>query len=407
MGQVSRGKTRVQGFANAEMDFQLLRQLGSATYGGAAVGQCLAAVQSIGEGGTEAWVRTFAALGQELQEDAAARAAKGHGISARDQYLNACNAWRAAEYYCPVQLEEHQRLGLASRECFLRAMEFMDVVLEPFFVPHDQASLPAYCIRPKGDPAPRKTLVAVSGYDGTMEETWFQVGAAALERGYTLCLFSGPGQMDSLRFNPGQAFEPDYERGVAALLDLLLQRPEVDPQRVGLYGISIGGYYAPRAAAFEPRIKALCANSPVVDYFAYMSGFVRFNPLTELAEADDFSLEDLEHIPDAAMAPFVKEASATLMRRFGRPTFKAAFRRIQEFRLEEHLHRIHCPCLALIGTGEGAEARRQSQIFCGKVSGPAQERLFTEAEGADAHCQIGNLRLSNAVLLDWLDETFA
>jgi len=408
MSDVARSRTRVAGFANPELDFQLLRQLGSAPYGGASVGQCLALARRIGEGGPEAWVQAFAELARDLEADGKRRADKGHAVSARDMLLMASNAWRAAEYFCPVDMPAHAAMGFRSRQCFQAAMAHMPHAHEALVVPLDGMGLPA-CFLKHRDPEPRQrpTLIAVSGYDGTMEETYLQVGRAALERGYNVCLFAGPGQMDSLRFAPGLCFQPDYERPVSALLDQLLQRPEVDADRVGLCGFSIGGYFAPRGAAYDSRIRALIANSPVVDYHKYMCGLAGFDPLRDLGEEQDFGIEDLREIPDEEMPPYLKEMSRSLMLRFGQPTFKAVFKRLQDFSLLPVLERISCPCLAMAGAGEGDEVLRQLDVFCKGVSGPAQRRIFTEQQGADSHCQIGNMQLAAAEALDWLDEVFS
>jgi hypothetical protein len=58
----------------------------------------------------------------------------------------------------------------------------------------------------------------------------------------------------------------------------------------------------------------------------------------------------------------------------------------------------------MIGAGEGGEARQQFDTFCTRVSGLVSRRVFEVAEGADMHCQVGNLPLSNAVIYDWLEE---
>lgn len=410
MSKIARGMTRVAGFTNPELDFQLLRQLGSAVYGGASVGQSLALVQDIGDAGPAAWVQAFKQLAVSLEADGKAREARGHKVSAREQLLLACNAWRAAEYFAPVDAPAHAAYGLRSRQCFQRAMRHMPWTCEDFVVPLEGLALPARFMAPAHGEAgrePRITLIAVSGYDGSMEETYFQIGKAALERGFNLCLFAGPGQMDSLRFAPGCQFEPEYERPVSRLLDMLLTRPEVDPERIALYGLSIGGYFAPRAAAYEPRIKALAANSPVLDYHAYMCGIIGFDPLEQEGEEQDFTLADLRYIPDQQLSPWVKEMSRSLLLRFGQPSFKAVFSRLRDFNITDKLQTIHCPCLAMAGAGEGEEALRQLDDFCSGVAGSVRKRLFTQQEGADAHCQVGNLQLAAAELLDWLRETLA
>ena len=407
--KMERGSTRVAGFANAEMDFQLMRQLGTARYGGAAVGECLALARRIQDGVPASWVAEFSAAAQRQEADAQARALRGHAISARGQYLVACNSYRAAEYYCGVLEPEHTRLGRKSRECFLAAVRGQDV--EEVFLPFGGAQLPAYYVRaprPQGQRPGRlgKTLLLISGYDGTLEETWLSYGRAALERGYHLLLFTGPGQMDTLRFNPGMAFIPEYEQVGRMALDYVLARRETDPRRVALMGISFGGYFATRIAAHEPRVRALIANSPIVDLHAYMASFVGFDPAL-LPDSEDVRLEDIDRIPDSAIPPQTREMMRNLIVRLGQTSFRQAYQRLRDFRIQDaSLCNIRCPSLALLGTGEGAEPLAQCEHFLRAVGGPVARHVFTAEEGAEGHCQTGNLAYSAAVSMDWLDELF-
>jgi hypothetical protein len=81
--------------------------------------------------------------------------------------------------------------------------------------------------------------------------------------------------------------------------------------------------------------------------------------------------------------------------------------RTREFRVGDALRNIRCPSLALVGKSEGSVAMELFESFSRGVGGPVTRRVFTTAEGADSHCQLGNLPLSNAVVYDWLDEVFA
>ena len=401
-----RGATRVAGFADAEMDFQLMRQLGAARYGGASVGECFALAQRIQNGQPASWVNEFAAAAVRQEEDAQARARRGHALSARDQYLVACNNYRAAEYYCGVLEPRHAALGLKSRECFLAAMlRAPELACEEAAMPFGNKLLPAYYFRaPQAGRRQGKTLIIISGYDGTLEETWLAYGRAALERGYHLLLVTGPGQMDTLRWYPGLAFVPEYEVIARAALDFLLAHRGTDPRRVALMGISYGGYFATRMAAHEPRIRALIANSPIVDLHAYMVSFVGFDA-AQWSDAEDIRLADLDHIPDTAIPPQQREMMRSLMVRMGRDSFKQTYQRLRDFRVSDaDLRNIRCPSLALVGSGEGQEPQAQCTRFLNTVAGPVAHHLFTAEEGADGHCQTGNLAYSAAVSMDWLDE---
>ncbi|UJB64228.1 prolyl oligopeptidase family serine peptidase [Acidovorax sp. YS12] len=401
---LERGRTRVVGFADAEMEFQLIRQMGAARYGGAAVGECLALAQRIESGMPASWVSAFADAAVRQEADAQRRAARGHAVSAHDQYLVASNSYRAAEYYCGIADPRHAQFGQRSRACLLAAMQLQGHPFEALTLVLDGTPLPAYRVRPAsaGD-APCKTLMIVSGYDGTLEETYLAYGRAALERGYQLLLFAGPGQMDTMRWHPHLAFIPETERVAALALDYLLARPDTDAARLALMGISFGGYFATRMAAHEPRIRALIANSPIVDLHAYMVSFVGFDP-AQLPDAEDFRLADIDHIPDSVAPPQTREMMRNLILRFGQDSFKRTYQRLRDFCVDgEGLARIRCPALGLVGSGEGAEPLAQHARFLRQVAG-AEGHVFGPEEGAEGHCQSGNLAFSAAVALDWLDE---
>ena len=404
---LERGLLRVRGFADAEMDFQLIRQMGTARYGGASVGECLAIAQRISNASPASWVAQFSQMAARQEADAKARAQRGHAISAKEQYLVACNSWRAAEYYTSIAQTEHQGLGLQSRSCFMAAMRTGQIACEEIMLPWGATPLPAYYFRaPQANASTSKTLMLISGYDGTLEETWIAYGQAAMARGYNLLLIAGPGQMDTLRFYPTMAFIPEYEQVAKIALDYLSARPETDVRHIAIMGISYGGYFATRMAAYDARITALIANSPIVDLRKYMVSFIGFDPSAWPPE-QDIQLEDIDKLPPDAMPLQQREMLRNLMLRMGRSSFVSTYERLRDFHIDDAaLARIRCPALALVGQGEGKEPLAQHAHFLSKVSGPAASHLFTLEEGAEGHCQTANLGYSAAVSMDWLDEVF-
>jgi pimeloyl-ACP methyl ester carboxylesterase len=138
-----------------------------------------------------------------------------------------------------------------------------------------------------------------------------------------------------------------------------------------------------------------------------MTSFVGFDP-AQMPDSDDFRVADVDLIPDEVAPVQTREMSRNLMLRLGRDSFKQTYQRLRDFHVDDaDLKRIACPVLGLIGTGEGKEPLAQSERFLKQVSGPVSSHLFTAEEGADGHCQSGNLAYSAAVSLDWLDEVFA
>ena len=398
---VTRSATRVRGFADPEMDFQLLRSLGAASSMGAAVGEVLAAARDITDGEPGTWPPAFVALGDQTRSLARSVLHK-HRVSARDHFQRASMYYRAAEYYDDPVTETSRTHGLASRDAFLEAAKLMQWKSEVLQIPFEHVWLPGYFMQPAStEPWPRKTVILLTGFDGTAEELYFQTGQAALERGWNVLIAEGPGQTGFLRFHPDVKFRADYELPVGAIIDYVLSRREVDAQRLALYGISFGGYFASRAAAHDNRIKALVANSPIPDLRAYMVGFVG----PELAaNPPPLRLEEIDSIPDQQIPPGMKLGLKASFRRFGVDNVAAWLERLADFRIGDTLRDIRCPSLALVGEGEGSVAMDLFESFSRGVSGPVTQRIFKTAEGADSHCQLANLPLSYAVIYDWLDE---
>jgi len=105
-------------------------------------------------------------------------------------------------------------------------------------------------------------VLLIPGLDSTKEE-FFRLEELFLARGMATLSIDGPGQGET---GYAQPIRHDYEVAVAAALDALAGRDDVDLDRVGALGVSLGGYYAPRAGAFEPRLKAVAGISGAYDF---------------------------------------------------------------------------------------------------------------------------------------------
>ena len=403
MSRVERTGTRITGFQSPEMDFQLMRSLGAASFRGGEPGEIFAARGAIKDDHPYAWPAAFAALADQVRKAGDIAAGHGHGVSARDHFLRASMYYRSAEYFAdPFGREGHQ-WGLASRHTFIDATQHMAERVEVVEIPFEDKALPGYFMSPAAGTKDGRTVLILTGFDGTGEELYFQSARAALERGFNVLVAEGPGQVGCLRFHPELTFRPDYERPIGAIIDYALGRREVAPERLALYGISFGGYFVIRAGARDARIRALVVNSPIVDLRAYMVAFVGIELTQNLPPVH---LADVDAIPDAEFPPAMKLAFKSACRRFGVDSFTGWVERLEDFAAGESLANIKCPTLAMAGAGEGAETAAQFERYCRGVSGPVTRRMFTAAEGADMHCQVGNLSVSNAVVYDWLSEVF-
>jgi pimeloyl-ACP methyl ester carboxylesterase len=400
VNDISRGGIQVKGFADPEMDFQLIRQLGACAYGASSIGECLHIANTIKTNNPAEWVKAFENLAEWQKKDGMERLVKNHLISGREQLFKAANSFRAAEYYSPITSAQHRKLGLNSADCFSLAISSMDIHFEHHLIPYQNINLPAYFISPANDGIKRDTILIVSGFDGTLEEEFLLRGQAAIERGYNVIHFAGPGQMDVFRQYPETYFEPNFDEVVKRVINYFQSRHEINMHTLTLMGISFGGYFSTRAACHDSRIKILIANSPILDLHAYMCSFVNMDPC-KMADSDDFSIKDIPSIPDDVMPPQLKSQAEQLIHRFGQSSFKATFNYLKEFSVGEAIKNIDIPCLALLGSSEGGEPRRQFEGFC-KIT-HAEPHEFSDFEGAGSHCQVGNVSFANAVIYDWLD----
>jgi pimeloyl-ACP methyl ester carboxylesterase len=401
--ETKRSATRVKGFNNEEMDFQLLRSLGVVPTGGGSIGEILTVAASTEDGDPDSWVESFAEMAEMVNQEAGRCLADDHLVSARDMFCRASQYFRAAEYFEDIDAPRHDELGIKSREAFLSAAELFDPPIEPVSVPYDPLPMPGYFAKSPQVDGPAPCLIINGGFDSSAEELYFQFGVEALKRGFHIFFFDGPGETGMMRLRPRLPFRHDWEAVISPVVDFVLSRPEVDPDKLALLGISFGGYLAPRAAAFEPRIKALIADSPITDWFAYMSGF--FGP--DGGDIPDFSLDYLKEATPQDFPPLQKQMLVHSFRKFGAESWNVYLEALKRFRLSpEDMARITCPTLACIGQGEGGEPKAQFDAFGETVGGPVTSHEFTIAWGVDAHCQLNNIARFGQKAYDWLSGLF-
>ncbi len=402
---VVRSAVRVEGFRDDEFNYQLIRALGMADYGGSSVGECLAVVAEITDGSPRSWTRGFEKLAQRVEAQGRECLAAGRRVSGRDHLLRASTYYRTAEYYGGDAGADGA--GARSQACFSEAATLVHPPVEPLAVPFAGGILPGYLVRPAADAGgggPRPTVVAVGGFDSSAEELYFQLGVPGAERGWNVVVFDGPGQLGCMRTEPTMTFRPDYEVPIAAVLDMVSTLPGVDPGRLALCGQSFGSYFAARAAATDGRVQALVANPPVVDMGRYMEAWVGTDVYRMVR---DIRPEDVAGVPEDLMPRQMQWGIEAICTRFGVPSFHAWRETMASYRLGELTAAIACPVLALVGEREGDEPRAQFDSLVAGAAGPVTTRVFRPADGASAHCQSDNLRLSAQVTYDWLDAQLA
>lgn len=201
------------------------------------------------------WCRAWVAMGDVHYDLAEKAGAKGNGLSAGEGYVAAALCYHFGKFVFQDFHEEYMHASQKAVEAFSKGLKLLDPSGERVEIPFDGAIMVGTLRRPATVGRPALVLL-LPGLDSTKEE-FFYWENVFLQRGLATFSLDGPGQGEC---GYRSTIRPDYETAVSTALDVLARREDLDPNRIGVAGVSLGGYYAPRAAAFEPRIKAAVGN---------------------------------------------------------------------------------------------------------------------------------------------------
>ena len=393
-------------FKDQAFSFELLRAASYAGYQGAEIGECLATAAKIEEGNFESWFQEWKKTADRTYETATDCFNKHHKVSAREAFLRAHNYYRTGEFFLDGTDERRMENFDKSVESFEKAMDLLNTHFEIVKIPYEGKYLKGYFYGASDDKKEELTkhpvLVMIGGYDSTLQELYFCGAAAAIKRGYHCLVFEMPGQGEALR-KQNLFMRYDAEVPVKAALDYLETREEVDHEKIGLLGMSLGGYFAPRAAAFDQRIKACIAFNVFYDTF---DSTLNQNP--QLAEVLKLPVEKREQM--LAMAEEHNSNLRWMLNNgkwvFGLEHRYELFEEMKKASLKGIAGKIKCPVLLTMGETDHFVSQDQLDSLLEEITAPKTVRVLTIEEGAEEHCQEGNHALFHQVMFDWMDEVF-
>jgi pimeloyl-ACP methyl ester carboxylesterase len=183
----------------------------------------------------------------------------GHSLTAGEAWLRAALSYHFAKFVWMVDLERHRDASEKAVDAYRRALTFLDPGHERLEIPYGGQTIYGN-LRVPADAGRPPLVLLIPGLDSTKEE-FFHVEELFLRRRMATFSMDGPGQGET---GYTTFIRPDYETAVAAVLDVLCGRDEFG--KAGALGVSLGGYYGARAAAFEPRLAAVCISGGPYDY---------------------------------------------------------------------------------------------------------------------------------------------
>jgi len=390
-------------FSQPQYSFQALRAAGAASSGAADIGECLAAATLVQEGDDESWYLAWSHLAERLEQEAKESQKHGHFQSARSAFFRATTYFRTAEFFLHSNVRDHRILTTwrKSRDCFCSGAQYLNHPLVPVTIPFEGGSLPGYMCLVDGSGEKRPCVIVQTGFDGTKEELYFSIGKAIVERGMNCLLFEGPGQGAVIR-EQNIPFRHNWETVITPVVDFVLERNEIDAQKIALIGMSFGGYLVPRALAFEKRVGVGIVNGGIYDFHEVcMHGYPEIEPLLD----DEHSCETLnaEIVKEMHTNPSIRWAFSQGMYTFAAATPVEWLRKTREYRLETVVSQISCPMLVVDSEHDTLTGGQSKQLYAALRS-PKSFLFFTEEEGAGEHCQVGASMLSQERLLNWLQE---
>lgn len=319
-----------------------------------------------------------------------------------ERVLNAAAYLRAAEFFMSASDPAKAAAYDQQAEMFRtwRAADFRAGVAVESSVPFSGATLPLWRFPAHGARA-RGSVVVHGGYDSYAEELYPLLRQVAA-LGFDVVFFEGPGQGAVVR-RQGVPFTADWHRPLAAVLDAC------GLEDVTLVGISLGGCLALRAAAREPRVARVVAFDVMWDLFevalASRPAPVRATLRALLAAGARGAVDRLarREMQRDLLAEWGIEHGRLVL---GAATPAGYLERLRAFTTRDVSPRVRQDVLLLAGSEDHfvplAHYHRQAVALTGVRS--LAGRVFTRAEHAQAHCQVGNLPLVLRVVTDWIDE---
>jgi 2,6-dihydroxypseudooxynicotine hydrolase len=215
----------------------------------------------------EDWLDAWCANGDAHAALAADAAGRGWDRTAGEAWIRAALSYHFGKFVWMLDMARHDLAADRAVAAMASAHRLLDPAAERIEIPFGGAAMAGHLRRPPGITRPPLVLL-IAGLDSTKEE-FFAAENVFLARGMATFSLDGPGQGETAR---ALRIRPDFEAPVAAALDVLCERPDLDGTRVGMLGVSLGGYYAARAAAFEPRVRAVVVSGGPYDFGALIRG---------------------------------------------------------------------------------------------------------------------------------------
>lgn len=385
-------------FSDQAYHYQTLRAFNDIESGGGDSGEILYTVKRITEGDPESWHKEWTDTAIRVLEHAETLKDKK---SKGDSYLRAHNYFRTAEFFLPARDPKRLTTFDKSASVFYAGLDLLGIQYKRLKVPYGDRHLDAvYYPGPKGA-SEKPLIVVVGGFDSTLEELYFFAAKSGNLRGYNVLTYEGPGQGSALR-HQNLTFTHEWEKPTSAVLDHFF-KTNPKPKKTVLLGISLGGYLAPRAAAFDPRFDGVVAFDVMYDFGEVaerqIPSFIRW------LESKGYN-GTVNALVDVAMkfSPRLRWGVENGQWTMNTDSPADTMREFRKFTLKETASKIGQDVLILAGEKDHFVPVKQVEDFKKALTNArsVQAVIYEESSGGAEHCQLGASALWQADFFDWL-----
>ncbi|MBD3256024.1 MAG: alpha/beta fold hydrolase [Candidatus Lokiarchaeota archaeon] len=320
----------------------------------------------------------------------------GNQALSEERMLNAAMYFRAAEFF--LEPNDPDKEKLYSKFIELIDKVHPDIGEKKIEIPYEDTFLPGYHIK---NSKPKGNIIIHGGYDSLLEE-FYNLYIYFRQAGYNVIAFEGPGQGTALKRN-NLSMTHKWEKPVKTVLDFFNIEDAI------LIGMSLGGYLALRAAAFEPRITKVIAFGIIYDFFQVLlsAGGPKVRELAEnLLKTNKVDLFNKIMKKRMKSDLLVNWGVNHGMYVFGVNSPFEYVKKAQLFSTADISGEITQDVLLLMGTKDHFIPLEMfyKQIEALKNVKSLTARLFTEQENASSHCQMDNLKLALDTMTNWIEE---
>ena len=310
-----------------------------------------------------------------------------------NRLINAAIYFRSAEFFTLPEDTDKEILYDRFIDLFYKSFDEDNIQIHK--IPYKGSFLPAIKIKASGE---KKGTIALHGGMDSFKEEWYLMMKYMAQNGYEVIGFDGPGQGGAL-VEGGLPLEIEWEKPTSAVLDYF------NLEDVTLIGLSVGGWLCMRAAAFEPRIKRVIASGHTIHYIKIVPSTIRWMMTFFMKYENFFNKASFKKMEKNARMKW--EISQTMRITKSKTPFEAN-RKMGMALTEENMNaeKIKQDVLLFSGKDDHFIPMRlhKKQINALVNAKSVMDRIFTEKEHAQNHCQIGNIGLSLDIMLRWIEE---